>query len=108
MNRVQRKVRARAAWLVVPAAAALGAVALAGGGTDVAHAALPSPNSIRHLVVIYQENHSFDEVLGKLCQEQVNGHNRCDGSTTATLSTGATYALTKSPDVVPVVNHDTK
>jgi len=102
------RVRVRMAWLALPAAALVGTLGVGGGGGRVADAALPVPSPITHIVVIYQENHSFDEVLGKLCQEQVNGHNRCDGSTTARLSTGATYALTKSPDVVPVVNHDTK
>jgi phospholipase C len=58
---------------------------------------------IKHIVVIYQENHSFDEVLGALCvQDQ-----RCDGSLTATLLNGTQHPLTKSPDVVPTVNHDT-
>jgi phospholipase C len=103
---VRTRTGARATWL--GAALLIGALCVGGRGTPAAQAALPTPNPIRHVVVIYQENHSFDEVLGKLCQETVNGHPRCDGSLTARLSTGATYTLTKSPDVVPVVNHDTK
>ncbi len=54
-------------------------------------------------MIIYQENHSFDETLGALCVQD----NRCDGSLTATLLSGASRALTRSPDVVPTVNHDT-
>jgi phospholipase C len=98
----------RETWLVLGCALLLGALCIGGSGRPAAHAALPTPNPIRHVVVIYQENHSFDEVLGKLCLETVNGHQRCDGSLTAQLSTGGTFALTKSPDVVPVVNHDTQ
>jgi phospholipase C len=56
---------------------------------------------IEHVVIIFQENHSFDNVLGLLCvQDQ-----RCDGATTATLSTGETYALTEATDKVANVPH---
>ena len=85
----------------------LGAVALV-GAASVPATAQTSPqvaagNPIRHIVVIYQENHSFDEVLGALCVKDV----RCDGSLTTKLLNGSTYALTKSPDIVPAINHDT-
>lgn len=76
-----------------PAAKAPPAVAR----TDVITPAAP----ISHVVVIYQENHTFDNVLGKLC---VDDH-RCDGATTATLSTGATYTLAQANDFIPNVSH---
>lgn len=95
-------------WLTIPVVALLATAGVSTQAGSVAQASLPVANPIQHVVIIYQENHSFDEVLGKLCQEQVNGQKRCDGSTTATLSTGGSRALTQSPDVVPVVNHDTK
>ncbi len=59
---------------------------------------------IKHVVVIYQENHTFDNVLGKLCVLD----QRCDGATTATLSTGATYPLTQAADFIPNVSHSTQ
>jgi phospholipase C len=68
-----------------------------------ARARIASGTPIQHIVVIYQENHSFDEVLGALCVQDA----RCDGSITTKLLSGATHALTKSPDIVPTVNHDT-
>jgi hypothetical protein len=64
---------------------------------------------IRHVVIIYQENHSFDNVLGKLCSEigsgAITGHQPCDGATSATLSSGQTIALAPATDVVPNVDH---
>lgn len=72
------------------------------GPVRPAHAADPV-NPIQHVVIIYQENHSFDEVLGALCIQDA----RCDGSLTATMLNGSTRALKKSSDIVPTVNHDT-
>jgi phospholipase C len=87
------------AGAVALATVAAGSAVLASGP---AQAAGPV-NPIQHVVLIYQENHSFDEVLGALCIQD----SRCDGSLTATLLDGTTYPLKKSPDVVPNVNHDT-
>jgi len=59
---------------------------------------------IKHVVVIYQENHSFDETLGRLC-EDLGG--RCDGHTgKVRLKGGKVVAMRQSPDVVPNVWHD--
>jgi len=60
-------------------------------------------NPIKHVVVIYQENNSFDEVLGYTCAVTLAG--RCDGATTGKVSTGATIPLAAGPDIVPTVNH---
>jgi phospholipase C len=57
---------------------------------------------IRHVVVIFQENHSFDNVLGRLC---VKDHLRCDGTTTGVLHTRRRIALRIAPDIVPQVDH---
>ena len=64
-----------------------------------AHAAV---TPIRHVVVIFQENHSFDNVLGGLC---VTDHLRCDGRTTGVLHTGARIKLSVAPDIVSQVDH---
>jgi phospholipase C len=59
---------------------------------------------IKHVVVIFQENHSFDNALGKLC---VVDH-RCDGAVTGKLLNGSTPALTQASDIIPDVAHSTK
>src|SRR5436190_3857650 len=56
---------------------------------------------IQHVVIVYQENHSFDDVLGVVCVR--NG--RCDGATTGTLPNGSTIQLRRAPDIVPAVSH---
>jgi phospholipase C len=59
---------------------------------------------IRHVVVIYQENHSFNEVLGYLC---VKIH-RCKGTLVGKRHDGATMRLRQAPDVVPGGRHTIK
>ena len=56
---------------------------------------------IHHVVIVYQENHSFDNVLGALCVEDA----RCDGATTGQLATGATIPLSQATDLVPSAAH---
>jgi outer membrane protein assembly factor BamB len=78
---------------------------------------------IRHVVVIFQENHSFDNVLGYACwhwsHPDVRGPEpvpprpglgmACDGAISGKAS-GVTgrLPLRKSPDVVPNVDHGTR
>jgi phospholipase C len=57
---------------------------------------------IQHVVVIFQENHSFDNVLGGLC---VRDHLQCDGATSGPLANGKTIPLAPMPDIVPQVDH---
>ena len=84
----------------------LGLSSPAGGIADGLPGAATStgsfPTPIKHVIIFYQENHSFDNVLGALCVEI----KRCDGATSGVLSTGATMPLRQSPDVVPGVQHD--
>jgi phospholipase C len=92
----------------VAAAAVAGAaliVAAPGAGAGAAH---PQPRQqpqtatpIKQVVVIFQENHSFDNVLGLLC---IQGR-RCDGSSTGRTHDGQIRQLTISPDHVPEVAH---
>ena len=82
-------------------AMALAALAAASGATR-AQAATP----IQHVVVIYLENHSFDNVLGYWCDQHPG---RCpDGGmpSRVTLSDGAVVRPTLDPDTVPNVQHD--
>jgi phospholipase C len=69
------------------------------------HEPPPPPISpIKHVVIVYQENHTFDNVFGRLCAKS----GRCDGATQATLPDGSTMPLRTSPDVVPDVGHRTQ
>jgi phospholipase C len=69
----------------------------------------PLSTPIQHVVIIFQENHSFDDVLGKLCVQiaagTVTGHDRCDGATQGTLSNGQVIPLSQEPDIVPDIPH---
>ncbi len=79
---VKRAVRVLCLLLVLSAAVA---ASVAAGGR-----AAPPTYPIKHVVVIFQENNSFDHLLGKLC---VDEQNRCDGTTEGKLSHGKTIPL---------------
>ena len=78
---------------------------------------LPRPGAqavtpIRHVVIINQENHSFDNMLGFLCADVAAGRvvrpgyaSQCDGTTTATLPDGSSYAMTQSADFGSKADH---
>ena len=61
------------------------------------------PTPIEHVVVILQENHSFDNVLGQLCIQEKR---ECNAASTGTNKKGETIPLTKASDVVPTVSHN--
>jgi phospholipase C len=64
--------------------------------------AVNTQSPIKHVVIVYMENHSFDNVLGRYCY---NAPRRdCDGAVTG-KSFGKTRPLTAQPDIVPWVNH---
>jgi phospholipase C len=94
----------RGVALAVAAVAGLVVASVAVPGASVAAAAITPAAPIKHVVILYQENHTFDNVLGALCQTD----HRCDGATTAKLSDGTTRALSKATDVIPNVSHSTK
>ena len=98
MRHGRRLAGAGAMAAAVLAAIFLGAVSAAqagGAGQQAAH--------IRHVVVLFQENHSFDNVLGAVCQSRAA---RCDGFTgTVTLKDGTRVPLRQSPDIVPQAVH---
>src|SRR5262249_34439752 len=72
---------------------------------SAAHAAAAAPVAplipISHVVIVYQENHSFDEVLGGLCVRDA----RCTGASSGKISTGQTIPLHAAPDIPPEVIH---
>src|SRR5215469_6025037 len=87
-------------------AAGMAAGALACVGGLVAPGATQAqPTPIRHVVVIYLENHSFDNLLGFWCNDHPG---RCpDGGMPAsvTLSQGGAVIPGVMPDIVPKVAH---
>jgi phospholipase C len=83
----------------------------AGATTRAATAGLVT-NPIKHVVVILQENHSFDNVLGKFCAEVADGQivrpgtdGTCDGATTGETSSGQLIPLAPATDYVPSADH---
>ena len=86
------------------AACAASAVALAGflPGTTATAQSVPR---IQHVVVIYLENHSFDNVLGYWCDAN---RRRCpDGGmpSSVRLSNGAVVTPSVTPDLIPAISH---
>src|SRR6185437_11093575 len=69
-----------------------------------------SPNTpIQHVVIIDEENHSFDNVLGAICAQIDSGvitdHDACDGATSGRVADGSVIPLTQASDLVPKVDH---
>src|SRR4029077_19462989 len=61
---------------------------------------------IKHVVVILQENHTFDNVLGQLCiQDHRAG---CVAASSGKNDKGETIPLSKASDLVVNVSHDQK
>jgi phospholipase C len=84
---------------------AVGASSLSVAGAPAASlpSAATSDSPIQHVVIIYQENHSFDDVLGVVCQARPG---RCDGYTgPVTFADGRHAANIVEPDIVPTVEH---
>jgi phospholipase C len=102
--KVTRGRMALGALALVAMAATVGSSGINATRSGAATSALSPAGHIQHIIVIYQENHSFDETLGKFCQ--VHG-GRCDGYTgPVRLADGTVANMTQSPDVVPDVWHD--
>src|SRR5262249_47745422 len=94
--------------------AALGASALANAGVGGSTSSVTADSPIQHVILIDEENHSFNDLLGKYCIEQAQGlirregsNDGCIGATEATLHNGNTYQLTREPDFGVNINHGT-
>ncbi len=68
-----------------------------------ASAAQTFPTPIQHVVIFYQENHSFDNLLGLICKSRPTP---CDGAMTGKVGK-TTIPLSQAPDVVPDIDHET-
>jgi phospholipase C len=62
----------------------------------------PSGSPIQHIVIIYEENHSFDNIFGILCKVD----HRCDGATTGYLPDSSPIKLTRATPLVVQAGHD--
>jgi phospholipase C len=78
-------------------------VLVAGGAVAAPSASQAAPaNPIRHVVVLYLENHSFDNVLGYWCDQT----HRCLGMPALVALKGGTLVRPGvTPDTVPFVSH---
>jgi phospholipase C len=96
-----RRFTAARAWWAFPAAALLGLATVIPGATATAQPVTP----IQHVVVIYMENHSFDNVLGYWCDANPG---RCpDGGmpSSVRLSNGAAVTPGVTPNIIPAISH---
>jgi phospholipase C len=84
----------------------LGALACAAGAVAPSVTQAQARTPIQHVVIIYLENHSFDNVLGYWC----NGHpGRCPNGgmpSKVALSDGTVVTPTVDPDTVPPASHN--
>jgi len=84
----------------------IGIATPAGSTTSSTRFTIASP--IQHVVILDQENHSFDNILGRLCAAVAGGtiaHAPCDGATTGFLSDGSPIPLATATDLVPDDGH---
>ena len=111
---MDHRLQSRIGAPVVCSLLAFGAVLLSNaspvGSVSAAGLTRDTPSPIQHVVLILQENHSFDDVLGAFCAEsttQGDGINRdpCDGATTGVLPDGTLISLMRGSARVPEVDH---
>jgi phospholipase C len=99
IERAQPRRAVRRVALAALAGCALLVALLLSGGAPARSADVP----IEHVVVILQENHSFDNVLGRLCIED---HRECDAASVGKAKKGVEVPLEKATDEVPPVSHE--
>src|SRR5207247_1100087 len=102
--------RTRTGLLVSLCAALVVVLAAAQGVTAASSRAAGGP--IQHVVILFQENHSFDDVFGRFCVDVSGGrfvrsglNMGCDGVVSGAIASGKTMPLAAAPDVVPNVPH---
>src|SRR5438445_5233176 len=88
---------------VLPAVAVLAAtISMPMPAAPNSRAVSTAVSPISHVVVLMQENHSFDNVLGRLCVQ----YQRCDGATTGLLHDGSAIPLPAAKNIVPGAPHN--
>jgi phospholipase C len=100
------------AWLILLLGLAAFSIVRATGShsTDTAgqEASTESSIPIKHVVVIFMENHSFDNVLGNYCSLATGGRihrDPCAGATMGKLPDGTARTLRSAADISPNVSH---
>jgi phospholipase C len=97
---VDRRSQHRSRWIVGVALAGSAVLGVAGVIPSAPARAAGTP--IQHVVVLYLENHSFDNVLGAWCDQT----GRCLGMPPkVTLKKGTVVTPTTTPDRVPQLGH---
>ena len=86
---------------IAPALIACAIVMIGLSGSAQGEPTTKSP--ITHVVILYQENHSFNDLLGRLCLDE---HDRCVASDTGQISNGQTLPLSSEGDVPPPAGHE--
>jgi phospholipase C len=93
-------------------ALALAPASASGAGAATAPSASGPLGFVKHVVVLMQENHSFDNALGKFCNEvaaklivRPGTGSKCDGATVGTDVSGP-VPLAAAPDIVSPSSHD--
>jgi phospholipase C len=98
----------RGRGLVVASICALSAVltGVAAGTPSAGVAPAPPVTPIKHIVFVYNENHSFDNIFARYCA--TNPAQPCDGKSGRVAFADGTSASTyKAADIVPDVCHST-
>jgi len=97
---------------VVPANATAGRVSVVTPSGTITSQTPFTVIPIRHIVIIDEENHSFDNILGKLCVDQADGlikrsglNDGCVGTDEGVLPDGTQVPLTEEPDGGLALNH---
>jgi phospholipase C len=101
MNRRSRRGVHTAAIATVAAVIALAFTGPRGAAATSAVISTTSP--IKHVVVVYQENHTFDDVLGAVCSTRATACNGYSGP--VTFADGIVASNEIQPDVVPDIRH---
>jgi phospholipase C len=92
----------------VPSGATTGRITVASSSASARTATGFIVIPIQHIVVLYQENQSFDHVLGKICVDATAGtmpRAPCEGATEGKLPDGSTIPLAPAPDYIPDMGH---
>jgi phospholipase C len=73
------------------------------GGASASGMGRAAPSSpIKHVVVVFEENHSFDNVFGRYCVKS----GRCEGATEGRLHDGGVIPLPHAKDIVASAAHN--
>lgn len=98
----------RAIAVMAVTATGLSGSAITGTGSAITDTVNARPMPIKHIVVLYMENHSFDNVLGYWCNQPQNVGRCPDGGmpSSVSLSNGHVVHPGITPDFVPKLAHN--